>query len=128
MSLTDDWKAGKLKEDWYFIKFDDVIYQDYYNGYFIQTGDTDGIEVLAPCDYGELQRLKSENAELIETNGSLSRQVKHLLDLQKEEDKEVERLRDLLKECKEHICFHFCEKKARKLLTRINAAIGESEE
>lgn len=47
--LTADWNAGKLEPGWYYVKFADEIYPDYYfNGYFIQTGDKCGIEVIAP--------------------------------------------------------------------------------
>lgn len=64
----------------------------------------------------------------------LKSEIKHLKDLMSNQDKEVESLRGLLKECKEKIHQEFiCEDylsidKFFDLLTRINAAIGESEE
>lgn len=42
--------------------------------------------------------------------------------------KTVKELRALLKECGEHIRFQLCENRAKHLLTRINAALNESEE
>lgn len=69
-----------------------------------------------------LEQLKSEN--------------KHLSDLLANQDKEVEMLRELLKECKPYIeanidiqmdVGHYPELEY-DILSRINAAIGESEE
>lgn len=79
-----------------------------------------------------VEQLKTENAELLETNYSLSAQVKRLLDLQKK----VEKLIGLLKECRE------CMTRAEvnygyddaiidifsDIYKCINAAISESEE
>lgn len=48
----------------------------------------------------ELEMAQVRNTELTGQNASLSSQIKHLLDLQKEEDKEVEMLRELLKDYK----------------------------
>lgn len=102
-------------------------------------------EILSPVPtYDELAHLETrlemaqvQNAELMETQASLSSQIKQLLSLQDEEDREVERLRELLKECK-NIVAHDLWSRAQfpdgqvvekdELLTRINAAIGESEE
>lgn len=76
-------------------------------------------EVLSPCDYEEMQRLKKENDNLsaLITSGEL----------------EIGYLRGLLKECKEKIHQEFIYSeylsidKFFDLLTRINAALGESE-
>lgn len=108
MSLTDDWKAGKLKYGWYWVTNskrgvvpDQYMPDDNWlvsNGFCIT-------EVLAPCDYEELLRLRT-----------------------------------LLKECKPYIQKEmetikgagFCNCdwawKTSDLITRINAALGESEE
>ena len=153
MSLTDDWKAGKLNSGWYFVKIDNEVYPDYYNNYFVQSGDVDGLQVLAHCNYDhiselekevqtltnnynllkkqqvldiahgqalvdefgdyevlyeELQRLRKIAAKYnrIKINGNypdkisrLKSRIKHLLDLQANQDKEVEKLRNLLWEC-----------------------------
>lgn len=111
MSLTDDWKAGSLKPGHYYCK--------------AQSGEIK--EVLSPCDYEEMQRLKKENDNLsaLITGGEL----------------EIGYLRTLLKECKPYIQkemetikgANFCNCdwawKTSDLLTRINAAlVGESEE
>lgn len=56
---------------------------------------------------------------------------RHLSDLLKNQDKEIENLRELLGECKEFISERLeglCSGEKDELLTRINAALGESEE
>ena len=78
-------------------------------------------DVLAPCDYEELQRLKKENDNLsaLITGGEL----------------EIGHLRALLKDCKETIeaqkkffapAFECCKDDYNRILTRINAALGEN--
>lgn len=108
MSLTDDWNAGKLDSGWYFVKIDNQVYPDYYNNYFVQSGDVDGLQVLAPCDYDHISELekKAKEYDRIKINGNypdkisrLKSRIKHLLDLQANQDKEVEKLRNLLWEC-----------------------------
>lgn len=198
MSLTDDWRGGKLK-CWYF--FLRLINDDITVGFF------DGIsfscchdfvikEILAPCDYDylvdltekvkeleknietltnnykilegerasdiiagqalvdefgdynalseELQRLRTieRKYDNIKIKGNypdkiskLKSRIKHLLELQANQDKEVENLRELLNECK-NIVAHDCWQEAQfsdgqvverqNLLTRINAAIGDN--
>lgn len=65
----------------------------------------------------------------------LKSEIKHLKDLQAKKDKEVESLRDLLKECRDGYVstdldddLLLNQDMARDLVTRINAVIGESEE
>ncbi|MCM1497330.1 MAG: DUF3450 domain-containing protein [Clostridium sp.] len=166
MSLTEDWKAGKLKSGWYFIEcsrgevapnlwFDDEW--DDFRG-MVQ-------EVLAPCDYdhfvGLTEKVKSLEERFVDASKTiedLSSENKHLSDLLANQDKEVERLRDenatgcmdceyfakggqlrqLLKECQDWINWAYVElqeydedhksQEIENILTRINAAIGESEE
>lgn len=107
MSLTDDWNTGKLDSGWYFVKIDNQVYPDYYNDYFVQSGDVDGLQVLALCDYDHFSELekKAKKYDCIKVNGNypdkisrLKSRIKHLLDLQANQDKEVERLRDENKE------------------------------
>lgn len=79
-----------------------------------------------------------QKSELIEINVNLSSQIKHLKDLQADQDKEVERLRKLLKECLIYIPYSYPQFQTEKridlesaklnLITRINTAIDESEE
>lgn len=94
----------------------------------------------------ELQRLRKIERKYnnIKVKGNypdkiskLKSRIKHLLERQANQDKEVENLIELLKECK-NIVAHDCWQEAQfsdgqvverqKLLIRINAAIGESEE
>ena len=120
MSLTDDWKAEKLNSGWYFCKLKNgSIHHFEFNGKDF-TDLTCHIapvaEVLSPCDYDYISELQSKN--------------KHLLDLQANQDKEVEKIRKLLWECKDYI--DFCSVPegfgksyiAENLLTRINEALG----
>lgn len=146
MSLTDLWKKGELQEGFYYVKCS--WNEDVEIRYIHNNSEDEWEEIIAPVPtYEELQELESDRlakiegeeivAELIETNDSLSRQVKHLLDLQANQDKEVERLRELLKECK-NIVAHDLWARAQfpdgqvvekdDLLTRINTAIREREE
>lgn len=68
---------------------------------------------------GKIRALKTNTMPRCDIE-ELKSEIKHLKDLQTNQDKEVERLRELLKECKNIV--------ANDLITRINAAIGESEE
>ena len=112
--LTEDWNAGKLEQGWYYVKFADEIYPDYFNGYFIQTGDKCGIEVLAPVpDYEEFKSLRKtangvkyvsdkcwEKTKALEGNVTM---FKSLFRQYLEREKDIENLRALLKECKKQI-------------------------
>lgn len=117
MSLTDDWKAGRLKQGWYFTLTingeicPNLWFDDEWNDFM---GMVD--EVLAPCDYDELQRLKE------------------FVNLYSHETEITKQLRQLLKDCKEFFeeenpkDFTVISERMDDLLTRINATIGESEE
>lgn len=132
MSLTDDWKAGKLEDGFYFIKLENgktpVAELETWYKPNTESGEMEEVEqafsgypdniiseVVAPCDYDELQRLK-KGWELYSHETVITKQ-----------------LRQLLKECKplffpyvKDMPLSRCEE--LNLLTRINAAIGESEE
>ena len=41
---------------------------------------------------------------------------------------ENKQLKELLKECREHLCYHHCERYTRELLDRIDNAIGEKKQ
>lgn len=80
MSLTDDWKAGKLKQGWYWIKNkvrgivpDQVIGNDW-----LLSGRCNVEEVLTSCDYDELQRLK-KGWELYSHETVITKQLRQLL-------------------------------------------------
>lgn len=153
MSLTDDWKAERLKKEKdYFVKtlsngkiypahlYDDNSFSFCGNRTEYFPVESTDIEVLAPCDYeervnhidtmakqgAEIERLRKENDNLsaIITGGEL----------------EIGHLRTLLKECKPYIQkemetikgANFCNCdwawKTYDFLTRVNVALGESEE
>lgn len=115
--LTEDWKVGKL--DWnkfYYIKLTSgEICIDYANGAYFVNGKPQEITM----DYTTDEDVKQILAP-----------VPSYEELQQNQDKEVESLRDLLKECK--TLFKNIEildyTQVEKILTRINTAIGESEE
>ena len=61
MSLTNDWKAGELKNGWYFCKFEnDAIFPALCFDNDFDDCQLRVVEVLAPCSYDELQRLKEK--------------------------------------------------------------------
>lgn len=68
MSLTDDWRAKKLRGGWYFVLFTNhstlPVYYDTFNQEFEFNWNYEIQEVLVPCDYEELQRLKEENHKI----------------------------------------------------------------
>lgn len=129
MSLTEDWKSGKLprgKKYWCRMVGGEIEICYLWlqtNQFTLLVGyqsrdlpEDDIIEILALCDYGYISELESKN--------------KHLLDLQANQDKEVEKLWKLLWECKDYI--DFCSVPegfgksyiAENLLTRINEVLG----
>lgn len=133
MSLTDDWKVSNdFKSGKYFCRLNNIKKNKIVTIELSKFGHFNGVtghyieDVLAPCNYEEFQCLESKN--------------KHLSDLLANQDKEVESLRDLLKECKESVQLHSdvtrglegrksaAYQNLLNILTRINAAIGESEE
>lgn len=149
MSLTDDWKAGQLHKRFegpklFYCETDDGIEVLKTNGYrklqFLSMGDRlfepdDDIKVLTPVpSYEELQRLESDRLAKIEGEeiiAELQSKNKHLSDLLANQDKEVESLRDLLRECLAHLSLGEIGTSVTPLnilLCHIKAAIGESEE
>lgn len=119
MSLTDDWKARKLKTGGYYVRLSngrvDIAKLSKYNNFYAISYTFEVKEVLAPCDYDYISELESKN--------------KHLLDLQANQDKEVEKLRELLWECKEKIHNEFINQEIvsidnfYELLTRIGEVL-----
>lgn len=129
--LTEEWKAGKLNDgEKYFIRYKNSIFIATFRYFkarinywrFIDNGieycddsEEDLIEVLAPYTYDEYKAMQEKIAD---------------------SNKKVENLGYLLKECKanlinRHIIIEELgklENPTRDLLTRINAALGESEE
>lgn len=66
MSLTDDWKTGKLKNGWYFCLYENdavfpaLCFDDDFEDYELKV-----MEVLAPCDYDHFVEL-TEKVEGLE--------------------------------------------------------------
>lgn len=92
MSLTDDWRAGKLKNGWYFCLYENdavfpaLCFDDDFDDYALKV-----TEVLAPCDYEELKRVRDENNDLSALVTSNEIEIDHLC--------------QLLEECKDYIDF-----------------------
>ncbi len=115
MNLTDDWKDGTLKSGWYYLKFQnetvDIDFFDEDDNSWLCNSDKDYIpfEIIAPVpSWGELSHLETK------------------LEWQ---DKRIAELKELLGECKKHMYFQKeMDNETITLLTRINTAIGESEE
>ena len=155
--LTEDWKAGKLNDgEKYFIRYKNSIFIATFRYFkarinywrFINNGieywddlEEDLIEVLAPCNYDEYKAMQAELAELKEKIKKREELIQCLgsnideLDVKKSVlIIENNKLRGLLKECKKYIDFCCVPNGfgksyiAENLLTRINAALNESEE
>lgn len=136
MSLTDDWKAGKLKYDKYYVR---LINNDVTTGFF------DGIsfsccadfgiaEILAPVPtYDELANLETKLEMLQVQNAELNETTAKAAKIAQDASEENEELRELLKEVKSFLEYaHPIEdisvfEGIENLLTRINAAIGDNE-
>lgn len=129
--LTKDWKEGKLKSGLYWVKFkgkiviaECTVFGDVSRPFEIET-KTDFMikisKVLAPVPtYDEYKAMQ----EQLNKEGTWYTEISY-----KTIKKENNQLRDLLRECKRHLYF---QKKINNevitLLTRINSALGESEE
>lgn len=141
--LTEDWKAGKLMQGWYFCKLKNgLIHHFEFNGNDF-TDLTCHIpppvaKILAPCNYDEYKAMQAELAELKEKIKKREELIQCLgsnideLDVKKSVlIIENNKLRGLLKECKEWFeCFAWNKEykhKSVNILARINAAIDESE-
>lgn len=124
--LTADWKEGKLKQGWYFTSTakgkvcPNLWFDDEWNDFMGMVE-----EVLAPCDYDEYKAMQ----EQLNKEGTWYTEISY-----KKIKKENNQLRDLLRECKPYLSYKINQNKhvgftptAANLLTRINAAIGESE-
>lgn len=124
MSLTDDWKVSNdFKSGKYFCRLNNIKKNKIVTIELSKFGHFNGVtghyieDVLAPCNYEEFQCLESKN--------------KHLSDLLANQDKEVESLRELLRECLAHLSLGEIGTSVTPLnilLCHIKTAIGESEE
>lgn len=140
--LTEDWKAGKLMQGWYFCKLKNgLIHHFEFNGNDF-TDLTCHIppvaKILAPCNYDEYKAMQAELAELKEKIKKREELIQCLgsnideLDVKKSVlIIENNKLRGLLKECLAHLSLGEIGTSVTPLnilLTRINATLGESEE
>lgn len=140
--LTEDWKAGKLAAGYYYIKFKngEIETRDNLIGGFLMNIKNPIIQVLASVPtYDKYKAMQAERAELKEKIKKREELIQCLgsnideLDVKKSVlIIENNKLRGLLKECKEWFeCFAWNKEykhKSVNILTRINAALGESEE
>lgn len=148
--LTEDWKAGKLKNGWYYVKFADEIYPDYFNGYFIQTGDKCGIKVLAPVpDYEEFESLRKtangvkyvsdkcwEKTKALEGNVTMfkslfrqylerEKEIESLRHYQTIQNEDITKLRALLKEGARLLSFEHETYEAENFIKEVNEVIND---
>lgn len=156
--LTKEWKAGELEDGLYYILLEngktpiselETWYRtnieeskEYYETEQAFYGYSDNMisEVLAPIPtYDEYKAMQEQIADASKTIEELELNNKILEKCQEEDfgvsylltlktQRENNNLRDLLRECKQHLYF---QKKINNeiitLLVRINAALGESE-
>ena len=109
--LTEQWKKGELKKDKYWVKYRSgkIDIWELSEGTPIESRP-EIVEVLAPVpSYEEWKQLRKWCEEF------------NALDVAKEN----QQLKELLKECQEHLCYHHCERYTRELSDRIDNAIGE---
>lgn len=143
--LTEEWKAGKLMQGWYFCKLKNgLIHHFEFNGNDF-TDLTCHIppvaKILAPCNYDEYKAMQAELAELKEKIKKREELIQCLgsnideLDVKKSVlIIENNKLRGLLKECdscvralKAYGVGECSGTRLEDLLTRINTALGGSE-
>ena len=132
--LTKDWKAGKLpcdddNHEWlaYYIKQKDgFIHADsYWRGQWGTADRNSIVEVLAPVPtYDEYKTMQEQLADQRAELESVRR-------YQTVQNEDIGKLRGLLRECLAHLSLGEIGTSVTPLnilLTRINAALGESEE
>lgn len=123
--LTEEWKAGKLLAGDYYIKFEngEIERQNNCIGGFLMSCNNRVVQVLAPVPtYDEY---KSMRAELAEHRHYCCCNENEVLRLKLAE------MEELLSECQAHLSLGEIGTSVTPinvLLTRIKAAIGESEE
>lgn len=133
MSLTDDWKAGKLKAGSYYVRLSngrvDVAKLSKFNRFYTICYTFEVVEVLAPCDYDHFVEL-TEKAKKFEK--AFTKALKYnddLLAVITGCELEVNKLRELLKEVKEFIeeenpkDYTIMSERMDELLTKIEEAL-----
>lgn len=132
MSLTDDWKGGKLKYGWYWVTNSKKgVVPDQYmpDDNWLVSGGFNVIEVLAPCDYDHFVELNEKVKALGKEVAKGDRIIGELLNEGDSFRVKNRQLHEVLKECRPALS-HLGKWNTQRqsLLTRINAALGESEE
>lgn len=147
--LTKDWKEGKLKSGLYWVNFKEkiviaecTVFGDVSRPFEIEI-KTDFMikisKVLAPVptydEYKAMQAHLSYHEKCISIYEQKEKQHTNDSIEYNKLEKENNNLRDLLRECKPYLSYKINKDKhvgftptAANLLTRINAAIGESED
>lgn len=118
--LTESWKAGKLKNGWYFCLYEnDVVFPGLCFDDDFDDCQLKVKEVLAPCDYEELQQLKEYERivtsyagkpinydiacetvnKLLDEKEQLKKELKSAHWYQTVQNEDITKLRRLLKEC-----------------------------
>lgn len=147
--LTKDWKEGKLKAGSYYVQYADGEIEIERASEWFKSGDIScGInfddpvyvyKVLAPIptydEYKAMQAHLSYHEKCISIYEQKEKQHTNDSIEYNKLEKENNNLRDLLRECKPYLSYKINKDKhvgftptAANLLTRINAAIGESED
>lgn len=118
--LTADWNAGKLKSGWYYVRLSNGKIEP--SLWFLREWDDFRglvVEVLAPCDYDELQQLKEYERivtsyagkpinydiacetvnKLLDEKEQLKKELESARWYQTVQNEDIAKLRALLKEC-----------------------------
>lgn len=105
--LTELWKKGELPSGWYYTKLwkgCNVI--DYFIGnQFLRYDDSDIVEVIAPVPSCE--------------------EWKKAYECVISENEEITTLKELLKECREHLKYIVICPQNKKIVEKLNQALGE---
>ena len=123
-NLTQDWKDGKLESGFYYVylkhlRLFDIATSSTLLG-ILERGNENCLEVLAPVpSYEEWQ-------EYVKANDSMFSVVKMLNKDNYQLEKENNKLKELLKECKRYIDFWgYTDSHGNFLYPQIDKAIGE---
>lgn len=145
--LTEDWEAGKLPAGWYYLKLEngEIELQNNCIGGFLMSCNNRVIQILSPVPtYDEYKAMQDQIADASKKVEGLEEEInqwqkayQNTVTQNCSVKNECAGLRALLRECK-NIVAHDCWQEAQfpdgqvverqDLLTRINAALGESEE
>lgn len=141
--LTEDWKAGELEYGQYWVKnkvWERPFVDRWLPSCSWEISCKDAIEqILAPVPtYDEYKAMQAELAELKEKVADQKTDLESSRWYQTVQNEDIGKLRGLLKECLPIVSAEIMtwqirggeesHKRGQYLLTRINAALGESEE